>query len=282
MMVAPRRLFPISVWLLCALIAAGGCAAPPGAPDAGTGTEPPNLERLVSTAQRTRSQIQAELSHSPDSELQESLRILDSILAYAARVKADPDQFDPEKIDDYNRKIGIVQGNIERFRDPKYRVSVSFPGGGYRIDDLPGREKRRLRDLAATVAGTVADLQRRHPFRSVRITLRSVGYTDETPIAAGTRLEAVIRHEIEDLAPPGPARRRQYNQILSRLRATNANQFVLSQSRSALESEGSAEFVQKITGMGEALPSRDGSRSYRPSDPRRRACLVSAFVEIVL
>lgn len=279
---APRRLAPIPFWLLCALFLASGCAGTPDIAHDKDKSTPPNLERLASDAQRARDRIRAQLSQSPDSELRESLRMLDRILEYAEKVKADPSQFDPEKTEAYNRKIRIIQGNIERFNDPAFQASVAFPGGAYRIDDLPPDQKGKLQRLAATVSRTVGDLHRRRPAHSIRITFKSVGYTDENPIAAGSRLEAAVRDEIDDLAPPGPARRRQYNQILSRLRATNANQFVLGRTRSGLADASAVEFVQKITGMGENLPSQEVSPPYRSIDPRRRVCRVSAFIEIVL
>lgn len=277
-----RRLAPIFPWLLSALFLATGCAGTFDAAHDKNRSASSNLERLASEAHRARERIQAQLSQSPDSELRESLRMLDSILDYAEKVKADPSQFDPEKIDAYNRKIRIIQGNIERFKDPAFQTSIAFPGGAYRIDGLPAGQKAKLQRLAATVSRTVEDLHRRYPTHSIRITFKSVGHTDENPIAAGSRLEAAIQDEIDDLAPSGPARRRQYNQILSRLRATNANQFVLGQTRSGLADASAVEFVQKITGMGENLPSQEVSPPYRRIDPRRRVCRVSAFIEIVL
>lgn len=279
---APRRLSPIPLGLLCALFLAAGCAGTSDIAHDKDRSAAPNLERLASDAQRVREQIKAQLSQSPDSELRESLRMLDSILDYAEKVKADPSQFDPEKIDAYNRKIRIIQGNIERFKDPAFQTSIAFPGGAYRIDGLPADQKGKLERLAATVSRTVGDLHRQYPSHSIRITFKSAGYTDENPIVAGSRLAAAVRDEIDNLAPPGSARRRQYNQILSRLRATNANQFVLGQTRSGLADASAVEFVQKIAGMGENLPSQEVSPPYRRIDPRRRVCRVSAFIEIML
>lgn len=275
-----RHLVPVTPWLLCLLLMVSGCAGISGLADKGSAQ--PELARLTSDAERVRDTIREHLAHSQDGELKESLRVLDTILDYAERVKTDPTQFDPEKIDDYSQKIRIIHGNIERFKDPAFQVSISFPAGTYRIGALPEAQKETLQALAGIVARTIADLRRQHPSRPLRVTLKSIGYTDENPILAGTRLAAAARDEIDDLAPAGPERRRQYNQILSRLRATNANQFVIGQIRSSLASGMQAEFVQKITGMGERLPLPDVSPPYRPIDSRRRISLVKALVEIVL
>ncbi len=281
-MTPSRRSRPITGWILCILMLTGGCA---GLPLVDGGTEQADthgLAQLEASASLVRGQIQKQLGRSPDSDLKESLQVLDQILAYAARVKSDPDQFDPEKIEAYNRKIRIIQNNINRFSDPSLRTVITFPEGSFRVASLPAHQKQKLEELAGTISETLWDLHRQYPDHAVRLTLKSIGFTDEAPIAAGSRLEAVIRDEISDPAPPGPARRRQYNQILSRLRATHANQFVLEMTRSGIQSGVECQFVQKITGMGERLPRMHPGTTYRPLDPRRRICIVLAYIEILL
>ncbi len=278
-MTPSHRFVPIAVAILSALFWAGGCA---GNRPAMPGAEVSDLRRLEMEAGLARTQIREHLSHSSDSDLKDSLQALDRILAYAAAAKSDPEKFDPEKIEAYNRQIRIIRANIERFEDPALRTTISFPEGGYRIGAMPASQRKKLDGLAATIVKTVKNLHEEYPGHSIRITLKSVGYTDETPIAAGSRLEALIRAEISDPAPAGPEGRRQYNQILSRLRATHANQFVLEQTRSGMPSIIDARFVQKITGMGERLPAPDPMPPYRDLDPRRRICIISSFIEIVL
>jgi hypothetical protein len=268
--------------MLCIMMLTGGCAGGPLGAGSADRADIEGVAQLEANASLARGQIQKQLARSPDSELKESLQVLDQILAYAARVKSDPDQFDPEKTEAYNRKIRIIKSNIDRFGDPNLRTVITFPEGAYRVASLPAHRKDQLADLAETISKTIPDLHRQYPDHPIRITLKSIGYTDETPIAAGSRLEAVIRDEISDPAPPGPARRRQYNQILSRLRATHANQFVLEKTRSTIQSGIECRFVQKITGMGERLPRMNPGASYRRLDHRRRVCIVLAYIEIML
>lgn len=240
-----------------------------------------DLGRLTSLAQQTDDEIRNRLNRSPDSILNESLQTLDAILEYADQVKSDPKRFDPSLIEEYTRKIDIIRTNIERFNDLTLQADISFPPGAFRVSDLSSTARTRINGLKDRIVETVKDLQSEYPGYPIRIILKTVGYTDLAPIAPDTSLEAALRDQVADPAPPGPARQRQYNKALARLRSVSVNRFLRDRIQKEIP-DADIRFELRNIGKGEALPMPHAEPAYKPIDGRRRICIISPFIEIVI
>jgi outer membrane protein OmpA-like peptidoglycan-associated protein len=239
------------------------------------------LEQLRMDAETAKIQVERKLRENPYSAVEGSLEVLDSILLYADKVKTDPAQFNDDKLREYQQKIQIIQDNLGRFSDLTLQADVSFPLGKYKVEDLSAYAKRENDELVEKILASVNRLETRYPNQGIRITLKIVGYTDETPFTPGTALEKEIRRELRGRVPAAPAARRAaYNRILSRFRADSLGTDLQEKLRAARPDL--ADIVIKSFGEGETPPEKNASPAYQPNDPRRRVSIVSPFVEIVL
>ncbi len=239
------------------------------------------MQRLESSARQTEDDVRNRLDQSPDSILSESLRTLDAILDYADHVKSDPMRFDSARIEEYTRKIDIIRTNIERFKDLKLQADISFPLGAYRVSALSPAGRARLDQLKDRIVKTAEDLRVRYPGHPIRITLKTVGYTDLGPILPDSALEAALQKEVRNPTPSERDRQRQYNQALSRLRSVSVNRYLEDLIRRDLPG-GDFQIEVKHIGKGESFPMPRITPPYKAIDPRRRICIISPFIEIVI
>jgi hypothetical protein len=239
------------------------------------------IQRLESAARKTEDDVRNRLDQSPDSILSESLRTLDAILEYADRVKSDPMRFDSARIEEYTRKIDIIRTNLERFKDLKLQADISFPLGAYRVSALSPAGRVRLGRLKDRIVKTAKDLGTRYPGHPIRITLKTIGYTDLGPILPDSALEAALQKEVKTPAPSERDRQRQYNQALSRLRSVSVNRYLKDLIRRDLPG-GGFQVELKHIGKGESFPLPRITPPYKAIDPRRRICIISPFIEIVI
>mgnify|MGYP001034632033 CR=1 FL=1 len=239
------------------------------------------MRRLESDARKTENDVLNRLDQSPDSILSESLRTLDAILDYADQVKSDPMRFDSSRIEEYTRKIDIIRTNIERFKDLKLQADISFPLGAYRVSALSPAGRARLDQLKDRIVETAMDLRARYPGHPVRITLKTVGYTDLGPVLADSALEAALQKEVKNPAPSERDRQRQYNQALSRLRSISVNRYLKDHIRRDLP-DGDFQVGLQHIGKGELFPIPKIKPPYKAIDARRRICIISPFIEIVI
>ncbi len=272
------RIFVAVMFLGLALLQVTGCAS---FNNTGLQRDENELEQLRIEAVDARKHLREEMEQHSDSHAQASLAALDAILKYVQGVKADPEKFDPDRIREYNEKIRMVKINIEQLKNNSLRRSITFPEGTYKIAELEAREQGKLRELSEDILRSATDLHRRFPKYPIRITVKVLGFSDEAPIAEGTRLEEAIIENISEPKPPGPARRRQFNRVLSGLRAADTGRFLMEMIPSGLPEEFPVQFSKQIDGMGEKLPQAEAAPPYEPLDSRRRICRITAFVEIV-
>jgi oligoendopeptidase F len=105
------------------------------------------LQQLAGNAQSTKSEVADKLKQTPESVLQDSLKVLDEILNYTDKVKADPDQFNAEQIQMFMHKTRIINENISRFSDLTLQTDVSFPLGTYKLENLAAAGKQKSDEL---------------------------------------------------------------------------------------------------------------------------------------
>lgn len=240
------------------------------------------LAKLEVNADQTLAKIQARLKETPESSLEDSVYVLNTILDYASTVQKDPKQFSMDKIEEYNFKISIINANMNRFKDLTLQTDVSFPPGRYRLADLSPIGQQACTQLAEKVVATVQDLQQQYAKYPLRIIIKTIGYTDATPFIEGTTLEQEIRAQLTDLSPAGEARRAQYNQVLSQFRAESLNNYFVEYLKQQLPDMSKITILPKIIGQGEKLPSNKVENDYLPQDERRRISIVSPYVEVMI
>ncbi len=241
-----------------------------------------NLQSLSDYALETQARVRQRLAENPESTVAESLAVLSEVLNYADEVRANPDKFSLPKIQEYRQRIDIINENIQMFRDLALKTDVSFPIGTYRFPDLSEEGRSQCRELARKIIETAAGLSRRYPGYAIRITLKTVGYTDEVPVVSGP-LEKTIRSNLkEPEAPAGDARRKQYNHVLSRFRAASVSTYMMEYLRREMPANITIRYVEKIVGNGENFPQKNPSFPYTAQDERRRICIISPYIEIML
>lgn len=239
------------------------------------------LEQLKDDAQTTMVAVEKKLEESPESALQDSLKVLDTILEYTDEVKADPGKFSPEEIQAFMHKIRIINENIERFSDLTLQTDVSFPLGTYKLESLAEAGKAKSAELANKVLDSLRELAQKYSGHQVRVIIKSVGYTDETPIIEGSYLEQEIRANLAGEESESEPRRTLYNEVLSRFRAATLNEYVVQRIEAGLPDNLQVEVIPKIVGRGETFPKDGADPPYQRKDNRRRICILSPFIEII-
>ncbi|MGE0084363.1 MAG: hypothetical protein AB7S75_08060 [Desulfococcaceae bacterium] len=240
------------------------------------------LHSLSDYALRTQTRVRQRLAESPESMAEESLAALNEVLNYADEVRTDPDRFNLSKIQEYREKINIINENMDRFRDMTLQTDISFSVGAYRLSEFSGAGRSQCAELARKIIETAAALKTRYPKHAIRITLKTLGYTDELPIVPGS-LEKTIRTNLQEPeAPAGDARRKQYNRVLSRLRAAAVSGYIMEYLHREMPAHTDIRYVEKIVGNGENFPLKNQNPPYAAQDERRRICIISPYIEVML
>lgn len=272
-------------WLSCTprhiclgllLVLLGGCA--------GLTTEKrETIKSLERDVQSTLQKVQEKIRDNPESALDESISMLDSILDYTEAVKADPDKFSQEKIQAYIDRINIINENIERFKDVTLKMDVSFPLGRYQLKHLSEFGKQEGSKLVERIMGSLQELLEKYPERNIGVTLKVTGYTDETGFTEDTALEKMLRDKLGDKLPKDyKTRRIVYNRELSKLRAASLAGYMVERLKERLQNNPRVKINSKVIGRGEVVPNRTPETPYRAKDARRRICVISPLIEIVL
>ncbi len=237
---------------------------------------------LQRDTQLTIQKINTKIKSNPESILQNSVSALDNILEYTATVKSDPSKFSLEKIQAYILKINIVNENMERFSDLTLQTDVSFPIGTYKLEDLSKQGRNSIDKLTSKIHLSTQEMAKKYPHKQIKITIKTIGYTDETGIIAGGRLEQKIIKAIPQTISNSNQKRQQYNQILSKFRASTLNQYVVEHLQQQLLDIKKIEIITEIQGLGEKFPTKKSTElPYKNKDPRRRMCIISPFIEII-
>ncbi len=239
-----------------------------------------SLDRIQSHARQTRERLLRSTDAETGVGRTHALQVLDGVLDYIEQVRSGPNQFNAQQIRLYTRRIDIISGNIERFRDPSLGVELGFPRGGFRLSHLSSDQRGRFDRLRANIVRTVEELHESYSEDVVRITIKSVGYTDELPILP-SHLQETILKQIAHPAASKIERRRQQNQVLSRLRAATISDNMVLLLRRTLPGEKRLYFAQIVSGKGEVFPRPMPETPYRADDERRRICRLQAYIEIV-
>ena len=265
------------IWLLISSVVLFACSGL-------TARQEKTIVELQKNVEFTLNQVGKKIKDNPESALQNSLLALDNILEYTATVKSDPSKFSPEKIQAYILKIKIINENMQRFSDLTLQTDVSFPLGTYKLKHLAKKGKYKSNKLVAKIVSSTREMAIRYPQKPIKIMLKAVGYTDETKIVSGSRLEREIIQAISQQAiQTNPSKkRRQYNQMLSQFRASTLTQYIVQRLSQQLPTNYPVEITTEIIGFGEKLPKKKPiGAPYRNKDPRRRICIISPFIEII-
>jgi len=241
-----------------------------------------NLQSLSDYAVQTQAKVRKRMAESPESTVGEALAVLSEVLNYADEVRASPDKFSLSKIQEYRERIDIINENIQRFQDVTLKTDVSFPIGIYRLSDLSEPGGSQCRELARKIIRTAADLNTRYPGYAIRITLKTVGYTDEIPVVSGPLEKTIRANLVSPEALTGEARRKQYNHVLSRFRAASVSAYILEYLHREMPAHITVRYVEKVVGNGENFPLKNQNPPYAARDERRRICIISPYIEIML
>ena len=241
------------------------------------------LLKLRQDVQLTQGLVNAKLEDSPESALRNSISTLDTILEYTATVKSDPSKFSPEKIQAYILKISIINENMERFSDLTLQTDVSFPLGTYKLEHLAQKGQIKINELASNIIVSIQEMAAKYPQKPIKVMIKTVGYTDETGLIAGGQLEQAILKSMTQAVESEPNKKRQqFNQILSQFRAATLNRYVVQRLQQQLPAVYQITMTKEIVGVGEKMPNRKSTEApYDSTDPRRRVCIISPFVEII-
>ncbi|SEH05596.1 OmpA family protein [Candidatus Venteria ishoeyi] len=241
------------------------------------------IVELEADVQSTLYRVREKVEINPDSALQGSISALDSILEYTDNVKSNPGKFSSDKINDYIHKINIINENMDRLSDLTLQMDISFPLGTYKLKNLAKKGQQKSNELVEKMIFSIHKLVEKYPEKAMKIMIKTTGYTDETGILPGSRLEREL-----DKAMTAPVsrniikRRQQYNQMLSQFRANTLSQYVKQRLQQQLPTVYNVEIQTEIVGRGEQLPSQKKiHRPYKNTDSRRRICVISPFIEIV-
>ncbi|MCP4700679.1 MAG: hypothetical protein GY862_28065 [Gammaproteobacteria bacterium] len=264
-----------NIIILLALFLVGGCVLL-------TAEKQQMVNTLKSKARNTMTRVQDKLANNPQSAVQDSLSVLDSILDYTDAVKSNPDKFSPEKLEAYIHKINIINENIDRFSDLTLQTDVSFALGQYKLSHLSEKGKQEGDKLIADIIASLKELSAKYPGKNTKIIIKITGYTDAAPFISGSRLEKEILTELGHSAPKKPSRRRaKYNEILSKLRAATISSYIVQRLLEKIPDSEMTSIEPKIIGHGETLPAKKEKHAYQPIDFRRRICIVSPFIEVI-
>ncbi len=269
-----RPVKPCMLMLGLFLIIVGGCAGL-------NVRERQQLDNLADQVSQTRGRVQKRVSESPDTSLSKSLKLLNEVLNYVDAVRSSSDRFDPQTIEKYNHRIAIINENIKRFRDLILKTDVSFPIGTYQISALSDQGRTACLQLADKIVAMVRDLKQRYPDHAICVTLKTIGYTDEIPVSSRS-LRQMILNRLEGGAADAKDRDQLYNKVLSELRAETVNHFIVDYLRQKLPNHFNVQYVEQIMGKGERLPRKKIEPAYRSRDERRRICIISPYIEVLL
>lgn len=273
----PKTAAPVEILLLLIFLL-GGCTGAPVKPDPANS----EIEELRTDAQMVKSRIEGLTTQEKETVGTRSLLMLDQILAYMDQVQNDPDRFDSETIMDFNRKIRIVNDNIERFQDPSLQMEISFPRGAYQVSELEAPEMVRFQQIFENILATIMALNQRLPEHPIRITLKSTGYSDELPILSQSLEEMILKKlPVEKRAHSKEGLRKQYNQVLSELRAIAVYDSLRQGLEGMITTKLPIVFDGIVAGLGEALPVPEPEVPYQVIDERRRICRIQAYIEVV-
>lgn len=239
------------------------------------------LDQLADQAATTQVRVENRLSESPESSLSKSLTLLNEVLDYVDKIRTNPNRFDPQMIDKYTQQINIINENIERFKDLKLKADVSFPIGTYEISALSDEGQALCTDLGDKIVNMVVRLNRRYPNHAIRVTLKTIGYTDEIPVVS-EKLAQILNAHMRDKNVDEKNRNYHYNRILSELRAQSVSNFITNYLKQKIPHDLEVQLNEKIIGKGESLPNKKMAAVYRSRDERRRICIISPYIEILL
>ncbi|MCK5877635.1 MAG: hypothetical protein KAG43_08365, partial [Candidatus Marithrix sp.] len=136
-------------------------------------------------------------------------------------------------------------------------------------------------ELADKIIKSTQEMGDKYPNKSIKIILKTIGYTDEIGIVTGGPLEQVIiKNTPRNIEGSPSEKRKQYNQILSKFRASTLNKYIVQHLQQQLSGTNTVEIKAEILGLGEKIPSTT-KNNYKSKDPRRRICIISPFIEII-
>lgn len=236
------------------------------------------LQTLSDQALQTIKEVEERIAQNPETALVDSLKVLNEVLNYAEAVRADSARFDQKQIQNHFERIKIINENIKRFKDLTLKADVSFPIGTYNLSE---KGKEECRKLTSKVIDTVHELQTRYPDYSIRITLKTIGYTDEVRVI-GKSFKKRLRSHMQDAAKKTKVTRQDYNRILSRLRAQSVSDYLVEHLTDHIPQSTDVKYVNKVIGRGEKYPQQGITPPYKSHDERRRICFISPYIEILL
>ncbi|MEE4358269.1 MAG: hypothetical protein V2I97_17500 [Desulfococcaceae bacterium] len=190
--------------------------------------------------------------------------------------------YDEELLKKYTEKIAEIEANIKNSLNTVLSSDVFFALGRYRISDLSEEGKGILKDFTDTIMNVqVQNFRKLFPDRLLTVSVKVVGYADETPPAGA--LAAVLSQEFPGSLPADPVeRKKHFNEKLSFLRAQTISDYVQQELAAFSEMKNLRIAPTRIIGLGEEYPyPPDYARPpYQPEDKRRRICKIYSKIQI--
>lgn len=140
-------------------------------------------------------------------------------------------------------------------KEVEQTYKVFFRRGGYTLSHLSKEERARIRESTEQFIGMIENYG---TGQTITIIIRTVGYTDDTPLRENNRF---VRNFIKALEESGqkipkeqPARKKALNKSFSRLRALIINEHIQQLLKETLGENVGLNIISEIVGKGEEIP----------------------------
>ncbi len=201
---------------------------------------------------------------------------------YAQDIKDGKTPYDETKLKQFKEEALGIRTNIRNPVERIMQADISYQLGEYKIEHLSERGKFILNEFTKEIMSPLLDEQQKlFPNRELVITIKTIGYADETPLSKLLAMNLVKDKSIE--VPTNPVEKRRFlNRELSLYRAQSIADYVIKQLKSSIGSVKTVIGTPRIIGLGEGFPypADTVSPPYKAMDERRRICKIHATVLI--
>lgn len=270
--------------LFTSIIIVSGCCSPLTRDAQLTRNEQSTLDEILGILDTTITETEESISKKPDptSPMKTFAEKLHEHKEYVQKIKDGKAPYDKAKLKQFKEEALGIRTNV---RNPVERIMVadiSYQLGQYKIEHLSERGKLILNEFTKEIMNPLLDEQEKlFPGRELVITIKTIGYADETPLGQLLAMDLVKDKSIK--IPNDPVEKRRFlNRELSLYRANSIADYVIQQLKSSIGISKAVIGIPKIFGLGEEFPYpvHTVSPPYKAMDERRRICKIHATVLI--